>query len=578
MQLLFIYCLKLSISLAVVSLFYQLVLRRLTFYKWNRYFLMCYSCLCFLISFLDISPLIERNSWSATHVSTWIPVVHRVQLVTDTEDAFSLVTVSDIAGGVLILGVVIMFTRLLMQLLSLRRLRNRARMIEGNGPKIYEVNDSISPFSFGESIYINSRLHTEKELQEIIRHEFVHVRQRHSIDIMWSEIICILNWYNPFAWLLKFSIRQNLEFIADSEVLQGGIHKKEYQYLLLKVMGDNQFSIVQNFNFFSLKKRVAMMNKSKSATLSVVRFLFILPLIVVLLVAFRTIKNNIPQTKSKESIRERTIAATDTVPNSSSSPRKPVTKSSIATAIGEQFEINDNKAIIHLKDGRSEEYDLTDKAQKEKLKEKYPGIYDKIVDIDEQLPALKKVVVAIDPEVVVSVEPTVSVASVVRTATSAAITKAVNCSVNTAVNRNISVVTTNCDASPAPITTSFSVRAMTVAAPVAVSEASPVIVGDDGYAIAGDEEVLFTITKNTTQQQLNELKNQMKEKGFTLDFTETKYGNDGKLISIAGTVESKDATGKFAATTFSKIMVYVIRDGDHTYFRIDEQRAVKRVI
>jgi len=576
MQLLFIYCLKLSISIAVVSLFYQLVLRRLTFHKWNRYFLMCYSCLCFLISFIDISPLIERNSWSAAHVSTWIPVVHRVQLVTDAEDAFSLVTVGDIVGGVLILGVVIMFARLLLQLISLRHLRRTARMIEGDGPKVYEVNDSISPFSFGASIYINSRLHTEKELQEIIPHEFVHVRQRHSIDIMWSEIICILNWYNPFAWLLKFSIRQNLEFIADSEVLQGGINKKEYQYLLLKVMGDNQFSIGQNFNFFSLKKRIAMMNKSKSAKLNLVRFLFILPLIIVLLVAFRTIKNKIPQTKSKESTCERIIAATDTIPKSSSS-REHVTKSSPASANAEKFEINDNKAIIHLKDGRSEEYDLTDMAQKEKLKEKYPGIYDKIVDMDEQLPALKKVVVAIDPEVVVSVEPTVSVASAVRTATSVAVTKAVKRSVNAAMNSDISVVTANCDAS-APFTTSVNARATTVAAPVAVSEASPATVDDDGYTIAGKEEVLFTITKNTTQQQLNDLKDQMKEKGFNLNFTQTKYGSDGKLISIAGTVESKDATGKFAATTFSKIIVYVINDGDHTYFKIDEQQAVKRVI
>src|SRR5215471_2442833 len=217
MQPLLFYCLKLSISLAVVSLFYQLVLRRLTFYGWNRYFLMGYSCLCFVLSFIDISPLVGRNSWSAGNVTAWIPVVHRVQVATDSKGAFSGITFCDIAAGVLVLGIVIMFVRLLVQLLSLRRLRNKARVIDGDGPKVYEVNDSISPFSFGESIYINRSLHTEKELQEIIRHEFVHVRQRHSIDIMWSEIICALNWYNPFVWLLKFSIRQNLEFIADNE-------------------------------------------------------------------------------------------------------------------------------------------------------------------------------------------------------------------------------------------------------------------------------------------------------------------------------------------------------------------------
>jgi bla regulator protein blaR1 len=65
-------------------LFYHLVLRRLTFYNWNRYFLMGYSCLCFLIAFIDVSPVIERNSWTASHVTPWISVVHNVEIVKDT--------------------------------------------------------------------------------------------------------------------------------------------------------------------------------------------------------------------------------------------------------------------------------------------------------------------------------------------------------------------------------------------------------------------------------------------------------------------------------------------------------------
>src|SRR4029453_17672904 len=102
-----------------------------------------------------------------------------------------------------------------------------------------------------------------------------HVKQRHSIDIIWGEILCMLNWYNPFAWLLKSAIRQNLEFIADNKVMEHGIDKKEYQYLLLKVIGNNQFSIAPKFNFSSLKKRIAMMNKMKTAGVHLVKFLFI---------------------------------------------------------------------------------------------------------------------------------------------------------------------------------------------------------------------------------------------------------------------------------------------------------------
>jgi bla regulator protein blaR1 len=571
MQLFFTYCLKLSISLAVVSLFYQLVLRRLTFYKWNRYFLVGYSFLCFLISFIDISPLMERSSWTPPPVTTWIPVMHRVQIGKDTQNVFSLITLGNITGVVLLLGIGIMLVRLLLQLLSLRRLRSTAMVIAGEGPKVYEVKDFISPFSFGASIYVNKSLHTETELREIILHEFVHVRQRHSIDIMWSEIICALNWYNPFAWLLKFFIRQNLEFIADSEVLQAGINKKEYQYLLLKVMGNNQFSIVQNFNFSSLKKRIAMMNRSKTATLSVVRFLFILPLFVALLLAFRSIKPNRQEIRKGEDAPQTLVTTpTDTLPRSSASSRKSVDKERTVPIASDKYEISDDRAVIHLEDGRTEVYDLNDRQQKEKFKEKYPGVYDEIT--------AKNIVVALTSDAPVSVEPAVAVGDVMRTVTSARITKTVTCNVSTSINSNISVVTSNCDAIAVPAATNVTSRAATVIAPVMVSEGRPAIADENGYTIEGNEDMLFSITKNTTRLQLDELKDQMKAKGVKLNFTEIKYNNDGKLVSITGTLESKDATGKFVATAFSKLIVYLINDGDHSYFRIDEQRAARRVI
>ena len=153
--------------------------------------------------------------------------------------------------------------------------------------KLYHVNKKIIPFSFGNAIYLNRCLHSNEELKEIIIHEFVHLRQKHSIDILIAETLCIINWYNPFAWLIRKAIRQNLEFIADRQVIENGTDKKQYQYLLLKVFGTSQFSIANQFNFSSLKKRIAMMNKMKSARMHLTKFLFVLPVLTVVLVAFR---------------------------------------------------------------------------------------------------------------------------------------------------------------------------------------------------------------------------------------------------------------------------------------------------
>jgi hypothetical protein len=107
------------------------------------------------------------------------------------------------------------------------------------------------------------------------------------VDVVFAELLCIVNWYNPFVWLMRYSIRQNLEFVADQKVLGSGVDRKGYQYHLLKVVGDPAYRLANNFNFSSLKKRIIMMNKIKSARVHLVKFLFVLPLLGVLLVAFR---------------------------------------------------------------------------------------------------------------------------------------------------------------------------------------------------------------------------------------------------------------------------------------------------
>ncbi|MEJ7685284.1 MAG: M56 family metallopeptidase [Segetibacter sp.] len=83
------------------------------------------------------------------------------------------------------------------------------------------------------------------------------MQQKHTLDVLVTEIICILNWYNPFAWLIKNAVRENLEFIADDAVIRKGANRKNYQYLLLKVTGDIPSSIASSFKFSSLKNRIA---------------------------------------------------------------------------------------------------------------------------------------------------------------------------------------------------------------------------------------------------------------------------------------------------------------------------------
>lgn len=303
----FIYLLKLSVSLGIVFLFYQLVLRKITFYNWNRWYLLGYSLLSFVIPFIDISAALHQNQLTGSNMVQWIPLLY------NKGAANTPLTVWNILSLLIIIGMVVMSSRLIIQLFSFRKMMKKAQLISRADISIYQVNETIIPFSFGNAVFINRHLHTEKELEEIIRHEFVHVKQRHSIDIILGEILCLLNWYNPFAWMLRSAIRQNLEFVADHKVLENGISKKQYQYLLLKVIGNNQFSIAQKFNFSSLKKRIAMMNKNKSAKLHLLRFLFLLPVLAFMLVSFRKEIGNTLTGKEKP-LQSLLAAAIDTVP------------------------------------------------------------------------------------------------------------------------------------------------------------------------------------------------------------------------------------------------------------------------
>jgi beta-lactamase regulating signal transducer with metallopeptidase domain len=297
---LLLYLLKLSISLSIAWIFYQVILRRLTFYKLNRWYLLGYSLLSFLIPLINIGPMFGENPSEEPLVIQYIPAIGNVGAAAILPTIKrSVINGWSVLILIIVLGAILLLVRSAARWLSLRRLRKHARLIVSEGMnmglnkelqmglKIYQVEERIIPFSFGGAIYINQHLHTEKEWSDIILHEYVHIRQRHTIDILLAELLCVLNWYNPFCWLIRHSIRQNLEFIADSQVLNCGVDRKGYQYHLLQVIGEPRYRLANNFNFSSLKKRIVMMNKIRSARLHLVKLLFLVPLVAVLLLAFR---------------------------------------------------------------------------------------------------------------------------------------------------------------------------------------------------------------------------------------------------------------------------------------------------
>ncbi|HUQ65387.1 MAG TPA: M56 family metallopeptidase [Flavitalea sp.] len=287
MMLLITYLLKVSIALTVVYGFYALLLQNLTFYKWNRIFLIVFSASCFFLPVINLDPWLKENTAAAPHVLQVIPAFNEfipLQLATNNIPLFTFAFIA--AGSFICL------LHLIVRYYSLRKIKKNSVLLHKNGNICIYSSATSGSFTLGNDIFIDTTAgHTSEELERVLQHEIIHVRQHHWIDLMTAETICIFNWFNPFAWLIRTAIRRNLEYIADAQVLHKGYNSKSYQYLLLKISGSDSFRITAHFSLTDLKKRISMMNKHKSARVHIVKFIIIFPLIAILLLGFRTVNN-----------------------------------------------------------------------------------------------------------------------------------------------------------------------------------------------------------------------------------------------------------------------------------------------
>ncbi|MDP1801611.1 MAG: M56 family metallopeptidase [Bacteroidota bacterium] len=163
-------------------------------------------------------------------------------------------------------------------------LKNKPQQIFGMN--VIKIEKNISPFSFLNFMFISNKDYPEAELTKIISHEKVHIKQKHSIDLILFELLLVVQWFNPFVWSYKRVVKINHEYLADEGTLNSGIDMPGYQYSLLnQALNENNFEITNSYNF-SIKKRIEMMMKKRSAKLAVLKLTIALPILIFLFSAF----------------------------------------------------------------------------------------------------------------------------------------------------------------------------------------------------------------------------------------------------------------------------------------------------
>jgi bla regulator protein blaR1 len=146
------------------------------------------------------------------------------------------------------------------------------------------------PYSFLHYIFLDKEAYESGTIEkEILHHELVHVRQKHSWDILFIELLLSLAWFNPFLYGYKKAIRLNHEFLADDEVVKTFRNTTSYQYLLLNKISSSSHSLLtSSFNYLTTKKRILMMMKTTSPVTIALKQFALLPLVALLIFLFST--------------------------------------------------------------------------------------------------------------------------------------------------------------------------------------------------------------------------------------------------------------------------------------------------
>lgn len=264
------------ISTLATGLFYALYLwlfRRDRWFELSRAYLFIIIGFCSLFPWFRL-PASMMSSTPATEflMTVDIPEPYVVGSAPMEEPELSLKL--DIIPMIYLGGVALMMAILIIQLTAqavrIRRLRREYPVYGwGNGfaiPKgalLILVPDNTEPYSFFKNIIVGTRDLDEEEMRCILAHESEHVSRNHSLDIVCMRWVCCVMWFNPFAWMMLHELRAVHEYQADAAVADGD--NKDYLRLLYRqTLGTGYGHITNNFHSINIKKRIVMMNKTKT--------------------------------------------------------------------------------------------------------------------------------------------------------------------------------------------------------------------------------------------------------------------------------------------------------------------------
>ena len=272
------YQLKVAVIMAVFYIFYRLFLNKDTWHRLNRMVLLCTALLSFLLPVCIIT----------LHKTQVIHITDTIETLTHQGTAEAILPDAPwwhiALASAYLAGVAFVLFRIAASILRVRTvIKNARKEMLPDGTCVYVMEGDAPSFSWmGHIVISQSDWHCGNP--GIIRHEKAHVTLHHSIDVLVTDIASAVQWFNPSIWMLRTDLRAVHEYEADDTVLRAGTDLRSYQYLLISpAAAMNGYTIANNFNHSILKNRIFMMEKETSTRRSLLRALYLLPLVCICL-------------------------------------------------------------------------------------------------------------------------------------------------------------------------------------------------------------------------------------------------------------------------------------------------------
>ncbi len=288
------YLIESAVSLCLFYGIYWIFLRRDTFFTRNRLYLALTIFLSMIIPLLSVSIRQPAPIYTIEAMLDEAVIAPASSFNVPTGDSpRNLFTWFYLAGAVFFLLKFLVNTGQIVWLIK------RYGITKENGLRIVYMDRNLSPFSFYNIIFLNRSLTGNDYMEKIIAHEMNHIRNMHTLDLVVFELLTIIQWFNPVAWLYKWSLKEVHEYQADESVIRGGHNALNYQELVLsQVFGNQFFRVAHNLNRSLIKKRIVMMTKFKSSKVARYKIFVAIPA-VLLIIALFSFSGNSPDHSGK---------------------------------------------------------------------------------------------------------------------------------------------------------------------------------------------------------------------------------------------------------------------------------------